>query len=191
MHHNKISPVQQSKAKQETMNNMRKSRSEPTFRKSASSKMRRSTSTGSMRRATSSSKVRFDEGESTQTFELDTSIYDKNEVWYTPEELKTLRKITLKENLPEEGPCCSSAARPRRNDLVQAILEQQCEHQSLGIRDPKGLRIFSRACTKTSRESAVSAAILTAQEVMAELTSAEEDALQFCADFELGLAEEV
>jgi hypothetical protein len=55
-------------------------------------------------------------------------------------------------------------------DIFHTRLAGRCEYESLGISDPTGLRIFSRACaTKTSRESAVSAAILIAREVMAEL----------------------
>jgi hypothetical protein len=36
-----------------------------------------------------------------------------------------------------------------------ALLQQQNEHQQLGMQDPKGLFQFSRACSKKARQQAL------------------------------------
>ena len=91
------------------------------------------------------------------------STYDLSEVnvksfWYSREDLGTfLGDGGWNDNIRNKAKRCLL--------FVRELLEQQCEHQSLGIQDPKGLRQMSRACSKRTREEARKSALQTAQEV--------------------------
>jgi hypothetical protein len=98
---------------------------------------------------------------------------DKPAIWYTKKDLSELRQslgqcscddcsLSSSESacctctpLPSSTPSTSTEERKLRKDFIASLLRQQCEHQRLGLADPKGLFQFSRACTKKSRQDAI------------------------------------
>jgi hypothetical protein len=114
--------------------------------------------------AKSSSKVHFNE-DSTKTILVDTvTSSQRNAVWYTLDELKTIKKASREEDTFVNR----SSLRKVRHNFIQTILEQQSEHQTRGTADPKELFALSSVCSKVSRKTAQTAAIRVAQEVLSE-----------------------
>ena len=99
---------------------------------------------------------------------------DKNSVWYSRDELKTLKKDQKKHRSDEtneyegsEVPVLADEDKKRkekRQHFIRAILEQQTEQKKLGINDPKGLRALSRAASKNSRKVAEESAMINQSE---------------------------
>ena len=72
-----------------------------------------------------------------------------SEQWYSKEEISSFRKTF---------PLCEQQARCRRQ-FVGSILSQQAEHKKAGMSDPKGLKMMSKACSKTATQRARQTAI--------------------------------
>ena len=43
----------------------------------------------------------------------------------------------------------------RTRDLIQGVLEEQCNQRQMGITDPKGLQVRASACSKQARQRAL------------------------------------
>jgi hypothetical protein len=112
------------------------------------------------------SKVRFSESTALTIVEQAQDVIEnKNEVWYSRDELKTLKSKSSRQkagddNVEEDDDdhAIDPAEEKRRSEMrqqfIRSILEQQSEQRKLGIDDPKGLRALSRAASKTSRKEA-------------------------------------
>jgi hypothetical protein len=128
----------------------------------------RATKVQSQSDPTLSGKVHFSEDDSCKTILVETaSSSQRNLLWYTKDEMKTLQKASRQEGAYVATNNAGSSQIVRHR-CVRAILEQQSEHQTLGITDPKGLFVLSRACTKVSRKIAQTEAIRVAEEVLSE-----------------------
>lgn len=90
------------------------------------------------------SKVSFDES-LTKTIEVEPASNAQNASWYSSNEISNFR----------EGEDSSTASHAVRKDFVRSLLNVQKEHKDMGIKDPKGLRQMSRACSKDSIKKAI------------------------------------
>jgi hypothetical protein len=82
--------------------------------------------------------------DATETYFVDDSLstlVPPNMLWYSAEEYELFRKDT---------PCETKETTCTRQ-FVQSLLSQQQEHKEIGISDPKGLVMMSKACSKGSR----------------------------------------
>ena len=71
------------------------------------------------------------------------------ELWYSQNDFDSFRR---------SAPCQAKAEAYRRQ-FIQSLLEQQSEHKTAGIEDPKGLRMMSKTCSKSAAVRARQAAV--------------------------------
>jgi hypothetical protein len=91
--------------------------------------------------------VRFND-DATESYVVDdslSSLVPPNMLWYSAEEYKLFRK---------DRPCKTKSENISRRQFVQSLLSQQWEHKKIGISDPKGLQMLSKACSKGPRRRA-------------------------------------
>jgi hypothetical protein len=122
---------------------------------------------------TGSNKVSFNDiSTNTVLVDTETTASQRNACWYTPEEL---RKLDDDEDtvVDEEALRKQNERSKIRREFVRSILERQTEHKTLGIDDPKGLRMLSRACSKYSRALAENSAQLNQSESLSCLLNLE------------------
>jgi hypothetical protein len=82
--------------------------------------------------------------DATETYFVDDSLstlVPPNMLWYSAEEYELFRK---------DRPCKTKENSSRRQ-FVQSLLSQHQEHKEIGISDPKGLQMLSKACSKGAR----------------------------------------
>jgi hypothetical protein len=87
--------------------------------------------------------VHFDD-DATETYLVDYSLSSQvppNMLWYSAEEYGLFRK---------DRPCKTKENISRRQ-FVRSLLSQHQEHKEVGISDPKGLQMLSKACSKGAR----------------------------------------
>jgi hypothetical protein len=87
--------------------------------------------------------ARFNDDELSETFLLDDSLsasVQPNTLWYSAEEYKEFRIDTPRKT---KETCC--------RHFVRSLLSQQREHKEIGISDPKGLQMLSKACSKGAK----------------------------------------
>jgi hypothetical protein len=132
---------------------------------SRSVKRTRSTELKSKPKPKSPHNVRFCEDDSKETVLVDTTLSSsqRDMMWYTPDEMDALKNASRQEDAHLAN---HASSRRVRHNCIRAILEQQSENKTLGISDPKGLFVVSRALTKVMRKNAQTAAILVAKEVV-------------------------
>lgn len=99
----------------------------------------------------SSSKVSFDESVTKCIIFTEESSSNRNEGWYSPDEISKFRQA-------QRGDANGDTEQRNsllRKDFVRSILSIQSEHRAMGIVDPKGLRQMSRAASKKSMMDAI------------------------------------
>ena len=110
-------------------------------------------STRTLRESRGGSRVSFSDT-GNKTIVVDSHLSNqKNEIWYSSEELKDFRSSSSPPATEESK--VTRTNKHRSTDLVRALLSVQSEHKALGIKDPKGLRQMSRACSKESIKEAI------------------------------------
>eukprot|EP00543_Licmophora_paradoxa_P001685 CAMPEP_0202447896 /NCGR_PEP_ID=MMETSP1360-20130828/6661_1 /ASSEMBLY_ACC=CAM_ASM_000848 /TAXON_ID=515479 /ORGANISM="Licmophora paradoxa, Strain CCMP2313" /LENGTH=267 /DNA_ID=CAMNT_0049065193 /DNA_START=76 /DNA_END=879 /DNA_ORIENTATION=+ len=116
------------------------------------------------------------------------SDHDRHKIWYTRNDLAFLRieiKATLKAfkkanngeaEAPDEEEYCLRGLednitglrekRLRITNYIQGILSEQNRQRTMGVSDPRGLQVLSRACSKQARQDALLVGKNDARDVM-------------------------
>jgi hypothetical protein len=107
---------------------------------------------------------------------------DATEIYFVDDSLSTLVRPTLSrpsklwysakeyEFFRTDAPCMTKETDCRRQ-FVQSLLSQQREHKEIGISDPKGLRMLSKACSKGAVLKARQLAVENEQDIVDFLES--------------------
>jgi hypothetical protein len=99
----------------------------------------------------------------TETYLVDnslSSLVPPNLLWYSAEEYELFRKDRPLKTKAE------NISRRHRRQFVQSLLSQHQEHKEIGISDPKGLQMLSKACSKGARLRARQLAVENEQDVV-------------------------
>lgn len=129
----------------------------------------------SLEASTGKKRVRFDECPKY----IESGIIDERDIpriWFTKNELGSLRednRITLRALKKADGNVSALDSdlfclrgledslvggkekfQKTRNNIINGILDEQGKQRTMGINDPRGLQVLSRACSKQARERA-------------------------------------
>jgi hypothetical protein len=100
--------------------------------------------------------VHFDDN-STETivYERLSAAVSPTSLWYSPKDYEAFRLDAADKTVGKTS----------RRQFILALLSQQLEHKKLGISDPKGLKMLSKACSKDALQIARQLALQNAQDI--------------------------
>jgi hypothetical protein len=101
--------------------------------------------------------VHFDDNSTETVFfcEPSSGSVSPNSLWYSPKDYETFRLDAADKTV----------GKTYRRQFILALLSQQLEHKKLGIIDPKGLKVLSKACSKGARQIALQLALQNARDI--------------------------